>query len=88
MGVKGLGLQLTLNQDVVNWWKQYFKDHLNPSNKPLGEEAWGLGDGYSFLRGSNCQDGQKLLGGRAPGVTLICLELLKSINVVGLSRLP
>lgn len=42
---------LTLNQDILDLWKEYFEDHFNPTNTPSGEEAE-LGKGLSFIAGA------------------------------------
>ncbi|TWW76609.1 hypothetical protein D4764_13G0012710 [Takifugu flavidus] len=35
----GDGVLLTSTRDVVDWWKEYFEDLLNPTNTPSSEEA-------------------------------------------------
>ncbi|TWW81825.1 hypothetical protein D4764_01G0016400 [Takifugu flavidus] len=39
----GDGVLLTSTRDVVDWWKEYFEDLLNPTNTPSSEEV-GPGD--------------------------------------------
>ncbi|TWW56284.1 R2DM Retrovirus-related Pol polyprotein from type II retrotransposable element [Takifugu flavidus] len=75
--------------DVVDRWKEYFEDLLNPTNTPSSEEV-GPGD----LEMGSCISGaevaevvKKLLGGKAPGVDEIRPESLKALDVVGLSWL-
>ncbi|TWW59276.1 R2DM Retrovirus-related Pol polyprotein from type II retrotransposable element [Takifugu flavidus] len=38
----GDGVLLTSTRDVVDWWKEYFEDLLNPTNTPSSEEAPGV----------------------------------------------
>ena len=77
----------------MDWWREYFEHLPNPTNAPSGEEA-GPGDpgtrGWDPLSpGLKLQKvvKKKTLGGRALGVDEICLEFLKALEVVGLSRL-
>ena len=57
----GDGVLLTSTKDVVDRWRQYFKDLLNPTNTPSGEEGGprdpGPGDGLSHLRSLYDQPG-------------------------------
>ena len=46
----GDGALLTSTRDVVDRWKEYFEDLLNPTDTPSGKEA-GLGCGLSYLWG-------------------------------------
>ncbi|TWW77322.1 hypothetical protein D4764_12G0007120 [Takifugu flavidus] len=85
----GDGVLLTSTRDVVDRWKEYFEDLLNPTNTPSSEEV-GPGD----LEMGSCISGaevaevvKKLLGGKAPGVDEIRPESLKALDVVGLSWL-
>ena len=47
------GVLLTSTKDFVDQWREYFKDLLNPTDIPSGEEAGpgGPGDGLCYLRG-------------------------------------
>ena len=81
----GEGALLTSTRDVVDRWKEYFKDLLNPTDMPSGKEA-GPGDsgvGSPISGAEVAEVVKKLLGGRAPGVD----EVLKALDVVGLSWL-
>ncbi|KAK0150407.1 Craniofacial development protein 2 [Merluccius polli] len=85
----GDGALLTSTRDVVDRWKEYFEDLLNPTDMPSGKEA-GPGDSGvgSPISGAEVADVvRKLLGGRAPGVDEVRLEFLKALDVVGLSWL-
>ncbi|TWW81631.1 hypothetical protein D4764_01G0014460 [Takifugu flavidus] len=85
----GDGVLLTSTRDVVDRWKEYFEDLLNPTNTPSNEEA-GPGDLWigSHIYGAEVAEVvKKLLGGKAPGVNEIRPEFLKALDVVGLSWL-
>ncbi|KAK0132885.1 Retrovirus-related Pol polyprotein from type-2 retrotransposable element R2DM [Merluccius polli] len=85
----GDGALLTSNWDVVDRWKEYFEDLLNPTDTPSGKEA-GPGDsgvGSPISEAEVAVVVKKLLGGRAPGVDEVRLEFLKALDVVGLSWL-
>ena len=63
----GDGALLTSTRDVVDRWKEYFKDLLNPTNTPSGKEA-GPGDsgvGSPISGAEVAEVVKKLLGGRA-----------------------
>ena len=69
--------------------KEYFEDLLNPTDTPSGKEA-GPGDSgvRSPISGAEVAEVvRKLLGGRAPGVDEVRPEILKALDVVGLSWL-
>ncbi|TWW62366.1 hypothetical protein D4764_04G0010130 [Takifugu flavidus] len=85
----GNGVLLTSTWDVVDRWKEYFEDLLNPTNVPSSEEAGpvDLGTGSRISRAEVAEVAKKLLGGKAPGVDVICPEFLKALGVVGLSWL-
>ena len=83
----GDGVVLTSTKDVVDHRKEYFKDLLNPTKTPYGEEA-GPGDlrmGSLIFRAKVAELVKKLLGGRAPRVDEIRPGFLKALDVVGLS---
>ncbi|TWW62402.1 hypothetical protein D4764_04G0010490 [Takifugu flavidus] len=85
----GDGVLLTSTRDVVDRWKEYFEDLLNPTNTPPSEEV-GPGDLEMGSRISGAEVAEvvkKLLGGKAPGVDEIRPESLKALDVVGLSWL-
>ncbi|TWW78306.1 hypothetical protein D4764_11G0004270 [Takifugu flavidus] len=85
----GDGVLLTSTQDVVDRWKEYFEDLLNPTNTPSSEEV-GPGDlemGSHISEAEVAEVVKKLLGGKAPGVDEIRPESLKALDVVGLSWL-
>lgn len=85
----GDGGLLTSTRDVVDRWKEYFEDLLNPTDTPSVGEA-GSGDpgvGSSISGAEVTEVVKKLLGGRAPGVDEVRPEFLKALDVVGLSRL-
>ncbi|TWW80198.1 hypothetical protein D4764_01G0000130 [Takifugu flavidus] len=85
----GDGVLLTSTRDVVDRWKEYFEDLLNPTNRPSSEEV-GPGDlemGSHISGAEVAEVVKKLLGGKAPGVDEIRPEFLKALDVVGLSWL-
>ena len=83
------GALLTSPRDVVDRWKEYFEDLLNPTDTSSGEEAGpGCSGAGSPISGAEVAEVvKKLLGGRAPGVDEIRPEFLKALDVVGLSWL-
>ena len=80
---------LTSTRDIVDRWKEYFEDLLNPTDTPLGKEAGpgDLGVGSPISGAKVAEVVRKLLGGRAPGVYEVCPEFHKALDVVGLSWL-
>ncbi len=85
----GVGRLLTSTGDVVERWKEYFEDLLNPAVTSSIEEAE-AGDSEvasSITRAEVTEVVKKLLGGKAPGVDEIRPVYLKSLDVVGLSWL-
>ena len=85
----GDGALLTSTRDVVDRWKEYFENRLNPTDTPSGKEA-GPGDsgvGSPISGAEVAEVVRKLLGGRAPGVDEVHPEFLKALDVVGLSWL-
>ncbi|TWW67270.1 hypothetical protein D4764_02G0003110 [Takifugu flavidus] len=85
----GDGVLLTSIRDVVDRWKEYFEDLLNPTNTPSSEEV-GPGDlemGSHISGAEVAEVVKKLLGGKAPGVDEIRPEFLKALDVAGLSWL-
>ncbi|KAK3515164.1 hypothetical protein QTP70_008179 [Hemibagrus guttatus] len=85
----GGGELLASTGDIVGWWKEYFKDLLNPTDMPSVEEPEaGDSEVDSFITQAEVTEVvQQLLGGKAPGVAEIRPEYLKSLDVVGLSWL-
>ncbi|TWW75469.1 hypothetical protein D4764_13G0001310 [Takifugu flavidus] len=83
------GVLLTSTRDVVDRWKEYFEDLLNPINMPSSEEVGpgDLGIGSHISGAEVAEVVKKLLGGKAPGVDEIRPEFLKALDVVGLSWL-
>ena len=61
----GDSVLLISTKDVVDRWREYFKDLLNPTDPSSGEEA-GPEDKLCYLRGWRCR-WKKLLGGRTLG---------------------
>ncbi|TWW73571.1 hypothetical protein D4764_15G0009650 [Takifugu flavidus] len=85
----GDGVLLTSTRDVVDRWREYFEDLLNPTNVPSNEEAGpgDLGIGSHISGAEVAEVVKKLLGGKALGVDEIRPEFLKALDVVGLSWL-
>ena len=84
------GTLLTSTVDVVDRWREYFEDLLNPTNTPssVGEAGPGEPVADSPITGVEVAEVvKKLHGGRAPGVDEIRPEYLKALDVVGLSWL-
>ncbi len=65
----GDGALLTSTRDVVDRWKEYFEDLLNPTDTPSFEEAGPGNPGVdSSISGAEVAEVvKKLLGGRARG---------------------
>ncbi|TWW69209.1 hypothetical protein D4764_18G0000150 [Takifugu flavidus] len=84
-----LPLLLTSTRDVVDRWKEYFEDLLNPTNTPSSEEVGpgDLGIGSHISGAVVVEVVKKLLGGKALGVDEIRPEFFKALDVVGLSWL-
>ncbi|TWW77679.1 hypothetical protein D4764_12G0010690 [Takifugu flavidus] len=82
----GDGVLLTSTRDVVDRWKEYFEDLLNPTNAPSSEEAGpgDLGTGSHIPGAEVAEVVKKLLSGKAPGEDEIRPDLLKALDVVGL----
>ncbi|TWW81657.1 hypothetical protein D4764_01G0014720 [Takifugu flavidus] len=80
----GDGVMLTSTRDVVDRWKEYFEDLLNPTNTPSSEEVGpgDLGIG-SHISGTEVAEVVKKLLGKAPGVDEIRPEFLKALDVTG-----
>ncbi|KAK3549179.1 hypothetical protein QTP70_033971 [Hemibagrus guttatus] len=85
----GGGELLVSTGDIVGWWKEYFKDLLNPTDTPSVEEPEAEDSEVdSFITQAEVTEVvQQLLGGKALGVDEIRPEYLKSLDVVGLSWL-
>ncbi|KAK3529990.1 hypothetical protein QTP86_009367 [Hemibagrus guttatus] len=84
----GEGL-LASTGDIVGWWKEYFKNLLNPTDTPSVEEPEAEDSEVDLFITQAEVTGvvQQLLSGKAPGVDEIHPEYLKSLDVVGLSWL-
>ncbi|XP_013872670.1 uncharacterized protein LOC106523692 [Austrofundulus limnaeus] len=88
--VFGLGGELlTRTEDIVGQWKEHFEDLLNPSFMSTFDESESedSGEDESITMAEVTKVVKKLLGGRAPGVEEIRPEMLKVLDVVGLSWL-
>ncbi|TWW56347.1 hypothetical protein D4764_08G0003340 [Takifugu flavidus] len=85
----GDGVLLNSTRDVVDRWKEYFEDLLNPTNMPSSEEVGprDLGIGSHISGAEVAEVVKKFLGGEALGVAEIRPEILKALDVVGLSWL-
>lgn len=69
---------LILPPDVVDWWKEYYKDLLNPTDRPSSEEAGpgDLGTGSRISKDEAVNVVKKLSTG-PPVVDEICQESLR-----------
>lgn len=78
-----------MTEDIVGQWKVYFEDPLNPIGTSSIEEAEpGVkGDNSSISRGHVNEAIKQLLSGRALGVDEGHPEIMKTLDVVGLSWL-
>ncbi|KAK3542821.1 hypothetical protein QTP70_004326 [Hemibagrus guttatus] len=81
------GELLASTGDIVERWKEYFEDLLNPTDTPSIEEPEAEDSEVdSFITQTEVTEVvQQLLGGKALGVDEICPEYLKSLDVVGQS---
>uniref|UniRef100_A0A8C2ZPF1 Reverse transcriptase domain-containing protein n=1 Tax=Cyclopterus lumpus TaxID=8103 RepID=A0A8C2ZPF1_CYCLU len=83
------GELLTRTGDIVGRWKEHFEELLNPANMSPGEgaapEDFGVVSPISLAEVAKVV--KKLLGGKAPGVDEILPEMLKALDIVGLSWL-
>ena len=80
---------LTSTESIVRQWKEYFEELLNPTITHSEEEAepedYGLG---SLITGVEVAGAVKqLLRGTAPTLVEVRPELLKALDIVGLSSL-
>ena len=85
----GDGALLTSPKDVVDRWRGYFEDLLNPtemfSREDVGPEESRIG---SLISGAEVTEVvKKLIAGRVPGVDEIRPEFLQALDAVGLSWL-
>ncbi|XDV17602.1 hypothetical protein PO909_023436 [Leuciscus waleckii] len=85
----GGGQLLTSTGDVIERWKEYFEDLLNPTDTFSIEEAEAEGSEVdsSITQAEVSEVVKKLFGGKARGVDEIRPEYLKSLDVAGLSWL-
>ncbi|XP_068171952.1 odorant receptor 131-2-like [Antennarius striatus] len=74
--------------DIVEKWKEYFEDLLNPATMSYTEEAEAEVSEVesSFPQAEVTKVVAKLLGGTAPGVAEICSKYLKSLDLHTLHR--
>lgn len=80
---------LTLTGNVLEWWKEYFKDLLNSTVMSFAEVAGAQdsGNDLSITRAELSEIVGKLLGVRTLGVDEVLPEYLKSLEERGLSKL-
>ena len=84
------GELLNSTGDVVDRWKEYFEDLLNPTEAPSSGGEAGPEEPVvdSPISGAEVAEVvKKLCGGKAPGVDEIRPDYLKALDVVGLSWL-
>ena len=80
---------MTRAGDIVEWWKKHIEELLNPTNTSSVEDAVfeHSGGALSISLAEVAEVVKKLLSGKAPGVDEICPEILKALDIVGLSWL-
>ena len=85
----GDGTVLTLTEEVIGRWKEYFGDLLNPTQPPSVMETELEDDGVSspISLGEVTVVVKQLHSGKAPGIDEIPPEMLKALGVEGLSWL-
>ena len=83
------GELLTQTEDIVGRWKEHFEELLNPANTPFGEEAESEASGEvpPMSLADVAEVVKQLFSGKAPGVDEIRPEMLKALDIVGLSWL-
>ena len=83
------GELLTQTGDIVGRWKEHFEELLNPVNTSSAEgaESEDSGVSSSISVAEVAEVVKKFLGGKAPGVDEIRPEMLKALDIVGLSWL-
>lgn len=83
------GELLTRTGDIVGRWKEHFEELLNPNNTSSVEEAEPEDSGESapISLAEVAEVVKKLLSGKSPGVDEIRPEMLKALDIVGLSWL-
>ena len=80
---------MTLTEEVIGRWKEYFGDLLNPTQPPSVMETELEDDGVSsqISLGEVTVVVKQLHSGKAPGIDEIPPEMLKALGVEGLSWL-
>ena len=83
------GELLTQTEDIVGRWNEQFEELLNPTNMPSGEEAEteASGEASPISLPEVAEVVQQLFSGKAPGVDEIRPEMLKALDIAGLSWL-
>ena len=83
------GELLTQTEDIVRRWKEHFEELLNPTNTSSGEEAESEASGEAppISLAEVAEVVKQLFSGKAPGVDEIRPEMLKALDIVGLSWL-
>ena len=75
--------------DIVGRWEEHFEELLNPANTSSGEEAESEASGEAppIFLAKVTEVVKQLFSGKVPGVDEICPEMLKALDIVGLSWL-
>ena len=83
------GELLTQTEDTVGQWKEHFEELLNPANTSFGEEAESEASGEAppISLAEVAEVVIQLFSVKAPGVDEIRPEMLKALDIVGLSWL-
>ena len=83
------GELLTQTEDIAGRWKEHFEELLNPANTSSGEEAEyeASREAPPISLAEVAEVVKQLFSGKAPGVDEIRPEMLKALDIVGLSWL-
>ena len=72
---------------IVGWWKEHFEELLTNTSSVEEAESEDSGEASSMHLAEVSQAVKKLLSGKVPGVDEIHPEMLKALDIVGLSGL-
>lgn len=81
------GALLASTEDIVGQWKEYIEELFNPTDMSSVVEAESGDEKDDLTISGDEVTVKQLLGGRVPGVDDVYPELLKALDVIGLSWL-